>query len=282
MMTRDYSKSLNNTLNEPINQSRSSIITHSRPHLTSEDLTAIHAVLTSGMIAEGEMVGRFEHEVSRYMGIAGGVAASSGTSALFMVLKGLSIGEGDEVILPSYVCQSVWEAVAAAGAQPVLCDIQEDWCMSIDTVRPRVTRRTKAVILVHIFGIVANADGIFSLGIPVIEDCCQAVGAKYDGRMAGTLGQACLLSFNATKLLTTGEGGMVLTNDVTLLKKMRQLKQGNAERMTSRYSSPLTDIQAALGLSQLARYAAFLDRRRAIADYYFSELDGLPLSLPTM
>jgi UDP-4-amino-4-deoxy-L-arabinose-oxoglutarate aminotransferase len=98
--------------------------------------------------------------------------------------------------------------------------------------------------------------------------------------MAGTLGQACFLSFHATKLLTTGEGGMVLTNDTTLLRKMRELKQGSPNRLTIRYASPMTDIQVALGLSQLARYAAFLDRRRTIADYYFSELDGLSLSLP--
>jgi len=263
-----------------IDQQRLSIIPHSMPHITSEDQTAIDAVLRSGMIAEGELVERFEHAVSEYLGMAGGVATSSGTTALFLALKGLDVGEGDEVIIPSYVCRSVWDAVSGTGAQPVLCDIGEDWCMNIHTIKPHITRKTKAIVLVHIFGIVADADPLFSLSIPLIENCAHAFGARYENRTAGTLGQVSITSFHATKLLTTGEGGMALTNDLSILRKMKDLKQGNSNSLTIRYLYPMTDLQAALGLSQLARYNDFLHRRKEIADYYFSELSDLPLLLP--
>ena len=267
-------------LKEIINQNQTPIIPHSKPYLTAEDRAAIDKVLTSGMIAEGELVDRFEQKVSTVLGVAGGIAASSGTSALFLALKGLDIAQGDEVIIPSYVCRSVWDAVSAAGATPVLCDIEEDWCMSVNTVKRHVTKKTKAIIVVHIFGIVADAASICSLGIPVIEDCCQAIGAQRENKKAGTFGQVCIVSFHATKLLSTGEGGMVLSNDRHLLGKIRDLKQGQNGHLTVRYLYPMTDLQAALGLSQLAQYNDFLDRRRTIADYYFSELKEVSFLLP--
>jgi len=267
-------------LKEIINQNQTPVIPHSKPHLTAEDQAAIDTALNSGMIAEGELVERFEQNVGKYLGIAGGIAASSGTSALFLALKGLDVAEGDEVIIPSYVCRSVWDAVSAAGATPVLCDIEEDWCMSVSTVKRHVTKKTKAIIVVHIFGIVADAGSICSLGIPVIEDCCQAIGAQRENRTAGTLGEVCIVSFHATKLLSTGEGGMVLSKDRHLLSKIRELKQGQDGRLITRYLYPMTDLQAALGLSQLTQYNDFLDRRKFIADYYFSELKELPFLLP--
>jgi len=258
----------------------SSIIPHSMPHVTAQDQAAVAAVLRSGMIAEGEVVERFEQAVCEYLGMAGGVATSSGTTALFLALKALAVGEGDEVIIPSYVCRSVWDAVSATRAQPVLCDIGEDWCINIHTIKPHITSKTKAIVLVHIFGIVAEANSLLSLGIPLIENCSQAFGARYKHKTAGTAGQICITSFHATKLLTTGEGGMALTNDVTIVKKLKELKQGTPRSLTVRYLYPMTDLQAALGLSQLARYNDFLQRRKEIADYYFAKLKGLPLMLP--
>ncbi len=256
------------------------IVPHSRPRLTREDQMVIGSVLQSGMIAEGKLVEKFEGAVSEYLGLEGGIATSSGTSALFLLLKGLDIGEGDEVIIPTYVCRSVWDAVVATGAQPIFCDVGHDWCMTLASVRPHITPQTKAIIVVHIFGIVAAVEPVCALGIPVIEDCCQALGATRDGKLAGTIADFCIASFHATKLLTTGEGGMVLTKDKNLLPKLRELKQGNSNRLSPRFRYPLTDLQAALGLSQLAQYAISLDLRRAISDYYFAKLEGLPVQLP--
>jgi UDP-4-amino-4-deoxy-L-arabinose-oxoglutarate aminotransferase len=267
-------------LKDILDPQRFSTIPHSMPHISSKDKAAVEAVLKSGMIAEGEVVEQFEQAVSKYLGMAGGVATSSGTTALFLALKCLDVGEGDEVVIPSYVCRSVWDAVSATGARPVLCDIGEDWCINIHTVEPHITRKTKAIILVHIFGIVADADPLLDLGIPIIEDCAQAFGARRGNKIAGTFGRISITSFQATKPFTTAEGGMALSNNENVLKKIRGLKKGVTDFLALRYLYPMTDLQAALGLSQLARYDEFLHRREEIANYYFSELKDLPLQLP--
>ncbi len=256
------------------------IITHSKPFLSAKDQKAINAVLKSGMVAEGNVVREFEHTVSQYLGLLGGVATSSGTDALLLAMKSLGISNADEVIIPTYACRSVWDAVKITGAKPVLCDIGEDWCGNLDTIKPHITRRTKAIIVVHTYGIMVEVASICKLGIPVIEDCCQAFGNKWEGKMAGTIGDFCVLSFHATKLLTTGEGGMVLTKDRNWISRLRGLKQGKNIRGIVRYRQPMSDLQAALGLSQLARYESFLKRRRLIADYYFTHLQGLLIELP--
>ncbi|MBD0370357.1 MAG: DegT/DnrJ/EryC1/StrS aminotransferase family protein [Pyrinomonadaceae bacterium] len=256
------------------------IIPHSKPCLGDEDLRAVASVLETGMIAEGALVREFEEAMSRYLGLRGGVAAPSGTSALFLALKALGVGAGDEVIIPTYTCRSVWDAVRATEASAVLCDITDDWCMSAETIRPHVSKQTKAIVLVHTFGIMAEVDEVCALGIPVIEDCCQSLGAKSGECIAGTKGDLCVLSFHATKLLTTGEGGMALANDEKLLRKLRALKQGEDGPLMLRYRQPLTDLQAALGLSQLGNYDNFLQRRHVIAEQYFIELEGLPVELP--
>jgi perosamine synthetase len=261
-------------------QPQKAIIAHSKPLLAAEDQKAIETVLKSGMVGEGDLVREFERAVSKYLGLTEGVATCSGTDALFLALKSLGIGDRDKVIIPTYVCRSVWNAVRATGAEAVLCDIGEDWCVNEDSVKRHMTRRTKAIVVVHTFGIMADVAPICKLGIPVIEDSCQALGARWDGRMAGTFGDFCVLSFHATKLLTTGEGGMVLANDKRWLSRLRNLKQEKEMRNVVHYRKPLSDLQAALGLSQLARYEDFLKRRRLIADYYFTHLRTLPVELP--
>jgi perosamine synthetase len=255
-------------------------IPHSRPCLTEKDKSAVEKVLSSGMIAEGAAVKAFEKAVSDYLQLAGGLATSSGTDALFLGLKSLNLAAGDEVVMPTYVCRAVWDAVHATGATPVLCDVSDDWCMNADTVKPAITNRTKAVIVVHTFGIVADIEPICALGVPVIEDCCQSFGAKHKGTLAGTFGRLCILSFHATKLLTTGEGGMVLTDDADLLDRLRSLKHGDEMELVVRYRFAMSDLQAALGLSQLQRYEGFLARRREIAGHYFEQLEELQITLP--
>jgi len=255
-------------------------ITHSKPCLSGKDQKAIDVVLRSGMVAEGNFVREFEHAVGQYLGLLGGVATPSGTAALFLAMRSLGIGNRNEVIIPTYVCRSVWDAVKATGAEPVLCDIGENWCVNEDTIKPHITSRTKAIIVVHTFGIMAEVAPICRFGIPVIEDSCQALGARWDGKMAGTIGDFCVLSFHATKLLTTGEGGMVLTKDRKWLSMLRDVKQAKGIGELIAYRQPMSDLQGALGLSQLSQYECFLKRRRLIADYYFTHLQGLPIQLP--
>jgi len=244
------------------------LITHSKPWITKEDIDNVQNVLSSGMIARGELVRRFEKRVEEYNNCNGSVAFSSGTSALIFALIALGACDGKEVILPTYVCESVLKAVLFVRAKPVLCDIGEDtWNMTPDTVRPHMTEHTVAVIAVHIFGIPADIQGLKEFGVPIIEDCAQAFGTDCNGKKAGSVGDVGFYSFHATKCLTTGEGGMAVTRHKEIYDKFMRLKQEMFE-----FISPMSDLQAGLGLRQLERYDSFLSRRRKIAAFYFKSL----------
>lgn len=232
------------------------------------------------MVAEGPKVRQFEVAVADYLGLAGAMATSSGTTALFLALRTLEIGPGDEIILPTYVCRSVMDAVCWTGATPVLCDISNDWCINRQTVEPLVGKNTKAIIVVHTFGIAADVEPIASLGIPVVEDCAQSLGGILGGRKLGSFGTFCVCSFQAIKLLCTGEGGMVLCKDEKWLRRLKVCGGMDGSASQDVYRFPLTDIQATLGLSQMARYQSFLERRQEIASFYFEELRDLPIVLP--
>lgn len=243
------------------------VIPHSRPWINQGDRDAVADVLLSGMIAQGEKVRAFEDAVSGCVGCSGSVALSSGTAALMLAMKALRVPSASEVILPTYTCPSVMDAVQAVGAVPVLCDVGPDWNMTVQTAGRRVTPRTSAIIVVSTFGIANPAEPFRDFGLPVIEDCCQRF-APNSGRGAADVR---VFSFHATKCLTTGEGGTALSGDPDLVQSMRRLRDGHAlaEGVGTRVAAPMTDLQAALGLSQLARYDQFLDRRQRIAGDYF-------------
>lgn len=256
------------------------MITHSKPWITEADRERVGRVLSGGMLAQGRLVEEFEARACDYLGARGGVAAASGTAALLLTLKALGVGAGREVILPTYVCKSVLEVVTTLGATPVLCDVGQDWNMTPREVEPHVGARTAAIIVVHIFGIAADARSFLGFGVPVVEDCCQAFGAKDGEKFVGTTGAAGVYSFHAIKCLTTGEGGLAVSNDPDLVGRMRRLRDGGEGLASERVAAPLTDMQAALGLGQLARYEEFLSRRREIAARYFDDLRGCPVRLP--
>jgi UDP-4-amino-4-deoxy-L-arabinose-oxoglutarate aminotransferase len=258
---------------------RLSLVKHSKPWIAETDLRCVEEVLSSGMIAQGDQVRKFEEEVSEYIRALGGVAVGSGTAALILALLGIGVGLGSEVILPSYVCSNVLDAVKCVGANPVLCDVGELWNMTPETVASRITKKTAAIIAVHIYGIPIRVAELAFLGPPVVENCSQAFGVRQDGAIAGTNGVVGIFSFNATKCLTSGEGGMVVTTDPKLLEKMYRIRDGGLS-LPFRLASPMTDIQAALGRSQLARYSEFLSSRREIAQRYFSELEKIQIILP--
>ena len=254
-------------------------IPHSRPTLERDDYAAIERTLSSGMIADGELRHSFEQAVGARLGLPSGLATSSGTSALTAALLAAGVAAGDEVIMPTYVCDAVAVAIHAARATPVLCDVEIDRCISRSTLEPHLTPRTRAIVVVHPFGAVADVLSIKALGVPVIEDCCQAFGAVRDGLIAGVSGDACVLSFHATKLLTTGEGGMALGRTPAIAKRLGELRRG-ATGEAGFQAPPLSDLQSALGLSQLARYDRFLARRSAIATSYFVALRDVDVELP--
>jgi UDP-4-amino-4-deoxy-L-arabinose-oxoglutarate aminotransferase len=236
------------------------IIPHSRPWITDADKHSVLIALDSGMIARGEMVARFESAVASYIGAPFAIACASGTSALVLALKSLGVCRGQEVILPTYVCRSVMDAVQAVGATPVLCDVGREWTATVETIAPLINERTSAIIAVHIFGLPMDIESIRKFKVPIIEDACQAFGATIHEKKLGTLTDIGVFSFNATKCLTTGEGGLVVFSDPELASRSRMLNS----------FCPMSDLSAALGLSQIARYKDFLNLRRALSTEYSS------------
>lgn len=256
-----------------------SVIPHSKPWITEADQKAVSDVLSSRMIAQGEQVRLFEEACAKYLGVPNGVAMGSGTAALTLALWALALKKGGEVILPTYVCKNVAEAILNASCVPVFCDVGDHWNMTAKTVAEVLTKRTVAIIVIHLFGITTPLDDFEKFGLPIIEDACQAFGAKAVDRIVGTMGTIGIFSFHATKCLTTGEGGLAISNDLRLLERMRKLRDGE-DCPEVRVTSPMTDLQAALGLSQLSRYDIFLQRRIWIAERYFEALAHCRTSLP--
>lgn len=256
------------------------MIPHSRPFLDDEDHRGVLDVLRSGQLVQGEKVAAFEEAFCRELDLPGAVAVSSGTAALHLALLALGVGAGDEVILPSYVCTALWHAVRYTGATPVLADIEADaFNLSALDVMPRLTKKTRAVIVPHMFGQSADIDQLLNLGIPVIEDCAQSLGSHYRGQPTGTFGVAAIFSFYATKVIAAGEGGMVVSRDRNLIDRIRDMRDyDEKDTLATRFNYKLTDLQAALGMSQLKKLPVFIARRQDIARRYDRVLReaGLP------
>jgi dTDP-4-amino-4,6-dideoxygalactose transaminase len=220
--------------------------------------------------------------MAAYVGLQGGVAVCSGTVGLELALRALGVGHGDNVIVPSYVCSAPWLAIQRVGAQARLVDIEPDtYNLDPHKVRKARTSRTRAIIVPHLFGLPADLTALQALNIPLIEDCAQTLGAVEQGRAVGTVGALMVCSFYATKLLCTGEGGMVLSNDPLLLERLRSYREyDQAPSLNAQASNyKMTDLQAAIGLEQLNRFGTFLERRASLAAVY---RDALPTQLFTL
>jgi dTDP-4-amino-4,6-dideoxygalactose transaminase len=259
------------------------MIPHSRLSLGQAEAAAVQAVLASGQLAQGPRVEALERGIAAFIGVAGGVAVSSGTAALELALRGLGIEPGDEVVMPSYVCAAPWLAARRAGATVRLVDI-DPACYGIDPleVAKVLSARTRAIIAPHLFGLPADLTGLEALGVPIIEDCAHTLGATEAGRPVGTVGAATVCSFYATKLLCAGEGGMVLSNDPNLLDRVRALREYDerAELPAAAFNYKMTDLHAAVGLQQLQQLPTLLARRGAVAARYNAALGGSGLRLP--
>jgi perosamine synthetase len=258
------------------------MIPHSRPTLDRDEVDAVARVLQSGQVAQGEEVRHFEKTLASLIGVSDAAAVSSGTAALHLALLALEIGAGDEVVIPSFVCTALLNAIRYVHAVPVLSDINEEtYNIDVRDIKRRLTGRTKAVIVPHMFGLPADIREIVALGIPVIEDCAQSLGSSYRGAPTGGCGMLSVFSFYASKVICTGEGGMIATSDMKLIYKIRELRDYDEnEDGRLRYNYKLTDLQAALGVVQLRKLPAFIGRRRAIARQYGEFLRGYPVSLP--
>lgn len=258
------------------------IIPHSKPTLGAEEAERVAEVIRSARLAQGRLVQKFEHTFAEKLETSQAAATSSGTSALHLALLAMGVGAKDEVIIPSYVCTALLHAVRYIGATPVLADIDRQ-TGNLDPVdaKKRLSQRTKAIIVPHMFGLPADMKGIMAMGVPVIEDCAQAVGAMYKGKPVGTFGAAAIFSFYATKVMTTGEGGMVVSNSKKVIRRVKDLRDYDERPEYSiRFNYKMTDIQAALGLVQLGRLKTFVQRRRDIAKKYTHFLSRFDIELP--
>jgi len=250
------------------------VIPHSRPTIDASDADAVAAAVLSGQLADGPCHGRFSEALALRLGVPDAVAVSSGTAALHLALISSGIAPGDEVIIPAYVCTSPLQAVRYTGATPVLCDVDpHSGLMTADHIQSALTKRTRAVIAVHVFGRTAPMDDIMTLSeehdLFVVEDCAQALGAVCHNRPAGSLGDVSVFSFYATKVITSGQGGMLASPRREITDAARDLiHYDQRDDGKLRFNYRMSDIQAALGLSQLSRLDRLLARRRDIADRY--------------
>lgn len=253
----------------------------SRPIIGAEEEAAVVEVLRSGMIAGGAKVQAFEEAFADFAGARHAVALNSGTSALVVGLAAAGVGPGDEVIVPSFTFAATANAVAFLGATPVFADIDETtYNLTAALVEPLVTDRTRAVMPVHLFGLPAPIDEIRDLvdsrGIAVYEDAAQAHGATWRGETVGSMGHWAAFSFYPTKNMTTGEGGMVTTDDAELDRRARLVRnQGMEQRYVHEViglNERMTDIAAAIGLVQLSHVEAWTEQRRANAAFYGEHL----------
>jgi dTDP-4-amino-4,6-dideoxygalactose transaminase len=264
-----------------------------RPALGPEERAAVLEVLDSGWLTTGERSLRFEEAVAQRLGVAHAVAVNSATAALHLALEALHIGSGDEVIVPAYTFASSGEVVRYLGARPRIADVDERTLnLTAETVEAQLRPTTRAVQVVHIGGLVADTGPIVALcrerGLALIEDAAHALPATDGGRPAGTFGEAGALSFYATKTITTGEGGMLVTDDPAIADRARVMRlHGISRDAWKRYASGgswyyeiedvgfkynLTDLAAAIGLVQLGRADALREARQRIADRYATRL----------
>jgi len=267
----------------------------SRPYITDHEIEAVVDVLKSGHLTTGPKVLEFENNIRRYIGEGiYAVALNSCTAGLYLALLALDIGEGDEVIIPTWTFAATGHVVLWTGARPILCDIDETSLnIDVEKIKSLITPKTKAIIPVHFAGYPCEMDGIVDLAkkhnLVVIEDAAHAIGTCYKGKRIGNFGNVTLFSFYATKNLTCGEGGMAVSRDSNLIEKMKKMSYFGINKEAFKqhkdrgnwyyeidelgYKYNMDSIHAAIGLIQLKRLDQMNERRREIAKMYKENLD---------
>jgi len=267
----------------------------SSPDITESDIASVAAVLRTSRLSLGPQLEEFEQAVARYAGAGHAVAVNSGTSALHLCIRALGIVEGDEVIVPSFAFIAVANAVRYERAVPVFVDIDPE-TLNLDPSRIEavITARTRAIIVVHTFGCPAELSEILEIAqrhrLFVIEDACEAIGAEYEGRKVGALGDIGAFSFYPNKQITTGEGGVIVTHNRKTSALLCSLRNQGRSDIEDRYQHAefgynyrISEINCALGIQQLKRIATILQERESIARAYEQRLRGnADLKLPAL
>jgi dTDP-4-amino-4,6-dideoxygalactose transaminase len=267
------------------------------PDIGDEEIQAVVEVLRSGYLVQGRNVEAFESRVAEYVGVKHAVAASSGTAALHLALLALGIGPGDEVIVPDFTFPATANVVERVGARAVLVDIDlATYNIDIQQIQPAITHKTRAILPVHLFGLPADLAAVREIArkhnLFIIEDAACALGARSNAGMCGSVGDLACFSFHPRKAITTGEGGMVVTNDQAFAERIRQYRNHGMVRSDERVrfelaglNYRLTDFQGALGLAQMGRLETIIQKRTELAGLYHQQLAGvnelvLPFEMP--
>jgi len=258
------------------------------PLFNGNELKYVTECIETGWISsEGPFISKFEEGFSNYIGCEYGVAVSNGSAALDIAIKALNIGQGDEVIMPAFTIISPAQSVVTAGALPVLVDSDPlTWNMDVTQIEAKITARTKAILVVHIYGLPVDMDPVLVLAkkhnLKVIEDAAEMHGQTYKGKMCGSMADLSIFSFYPNKHITTGEGGMLLTNDKALAERCKKLRnlcfEPNGPRFVHYelgWNYRMTNLQAALGLAQLEQIDSFIDIKRKMGANYQHRLPFL-------
>lgn len=262
----------------------------SKPAIGEEEIRAAVEVLKSGNLAQGEKVEEFEERFAEFIGVEHAVAVSSGTAALHIALLAYGIGAGDEVITTPFSFIATANSILLTGAKPVFADINEDdFNINPDAVLEKITHRTKAIVPVHLYGHPADMRALAEIAedhdLIIVEDACQAHGAEFHGKKVGSFGTGCF-SFYATKNMTTGEGGMITTDDKTVAEHARMLRShGSRQRYFHEslgFNMRMTDVNAAIGIVQLAKLPALTRKRQENAEYLTKCIKDLGVVTPSI
>lgn len=260
-----------------------------KPSLNGNEKRYVNECLDSTWISsKGFYVEEFEKSFAKYINIQYATGVCNGTVAIHLALVALGINEGAEVIVPTFTYIASANPIVQVGAEPVFVDSDPvTWQMSPEDIEAKITPKTKAIIVVHLYGYPCEMDKIMSIArkynLLVIEDCAEAIGTKYKGQHIGTFGDVATFSFFGNKTITCGEGGMVVTNDITLYDRLTHFKgQGLAKYReywhdTIGFNYRMTNIEAAIGLAQLEQVETFLSKKQQIANWYNENLKNLPV-----
>jgi perosamine synthetase len=271
----------------PVSETAGKIIPVCEPDLRGRELEYVTDCIQSNWISSaGKYVGEFEERFSEYCGAKYGIACTNGTTALHLAMATLGVGPGDEVIIPTFTMIATANAVTYTGATPVLVDSEpETWNMDISKIKEKITDRTKAIMVMHTYGHPVDMDAVLEIAdkhrLYVVEDAAEAHGAEYKGKKIGSLGDVGCFSFYGNKIITTGEGGMLVTNNEEIALISRNLRDhafSTERHFWHKYlgfNYRMTNLQAAVGLAQVERFDEMVEIRRRNAQYYNQLLENI-------
>ncbi len=246
------------------------MIYHSKPSISNKEFEVLEKLFRNGQLAVGDEISKFEANLSNYVGVKYSAAVVNGTAALHLALLSLGVGEKSEVVIPNSACAALLNAVRMSGAKPILVDTNSYDCnISVESLKEEITSKTSCIIAPHHFGFPCKIEEINSFGIPVIEDCAQTVGAKISGKQVGSLTDISVFSFYATKVLTSIDGGMVLSNQESLIEDVKdRTYYGGKTDSKLRFNYKLNNVCAAIGNVQLEKLDEFILRRKKLYEFY--------------